>query len=100
MPFLSVCGQAMRSAVATSAACGLPIALFGAFAYGYFGQVQQALPVWTTGYIYWPAFVGIALASMPLAKVGAKIAGRMPEKILKRSFALMIAAIAAHMLLN
>lgn len=100
VPFLSVCKQSIHHAVGTSAACGLPIALFGAIAYGYSGQALEGLPAMATGFIYWPAFVGIAIASTPFAKLGALLAMRLPEVILKRSFSVLLAGIGLQMLLS
>ncbi len=100
VPFLSLCRQPMKKAVATSAACGLPIALFGAATYAVQGYSLDTLPAASTGYIYWPAFVGIALASMPCARLGARLASRLPESTLKKSFALLLFLIAAQMFFN
>lgn len=98
VPFLSAARASMHNAVATSAACGFPIALLGALTYGYQGLKVEGLPAFSSGYIYWPAFAGIAIASMPCAKLGAKLAMKLPEKILKRSFALLLFGIGFQLL--
>src|SRR5690606_10003051 len=54
VPFLGWCNVRMQEAVATSAACGLPIALIGALAYAVVGWSLPGLPAWSTGYVYWP----------------------------------------------
>lgn len=100
VPFLLACNQVMKRAVATSAACGLPIALFGALVYSIKGFAVSGLPSLTSGYIYWPAFVGIALASVPCTRIGAVLAARAPEKILKQSFALLLFLIGLQLLLR
>ena len=100
VPFLVACNQIMKRAVATSAACGLPIALFGALAYGFKGFTVSGLPSLTTGYIYWPAFIGIAIASVPCTRIGAMLAERAPEKILKQGFALLLFFIGLQLLLT
>ena len=97
VPFLSACRVSMRNAVATSAACGLPIAVFGALMYAYQGAEIDGLPDFASGYIYWPAFVGIAIASTPFAKLGAKLASRLPERALKKAFAVLLGCIGARM---
>ena len=99
VPFLAACQQAMKRAVATSAACGFSIALFGALAYAFKGISVSGLPPLTTGYIYWPAFVGIAIASIPFTRVGAMLAERVADKILKRGFALFLFFIGLQLLL-
>ena len=100
VPFLSACRMAMINAVATSAACGLPIALFGALVYGWQGMASPGLPPLSSGYIFWPAFIGIAVASMPCARLGARLAMRLPERVMKKSFALLLLVIASQLLLN
>ena len=90
----------MHKAVATSSACGLPIAFFGALTYGWHGGVIDALPGFATGYIYWPAFFGIVLMSMPFARLGAAISSRLSERRLKRLFAILLLIIAIQLLLS
>lgn len=90
VPWLTWCNVRMQQAIATSAACGLPIAIVGAASNVSAGWQHQALPDWSSGFIYWPAFFGIVLASAPFAKVGAKLAHRLPAEQLKRYFALFI----------
>ena len=100
VPFLYACNQPMKAAVATSAACGLPIALFGALSFGYWGVQAGVATAWTTGYIYWPALVGIGLASVPFAKIGAQWAARLPDAILRRAFAGLLCAISFYLLVS
>lgn len=100
VPFLTACREPIKHAVATSAACGLPIALFGALAYGVQGLAAADLPGLATGYIYWPAFIGIAIASIPCAKLGALLAARLSEQALKKSFSLLLFLIGAQLLFN
>jgi len=45
----------VRHAIATSAACGLPIAVAGALGYWLTGLDVAGLPEWSSGYLYWPA---------------------------------------------
>jgi uncharacterized membrane protein YfcA len=100
VPFLLWCNVAIRHAVATSAACGLPIALAGAVGFMVMGQTVENLPSWTTGYIYWPAFMMIISMSLLFAPVGAQLAHTMPIKILKKFFALFLLGVGIKMLLN
>jgi hypothetical protein len=90
VPYLSWCNVRMQQAVATSAACGLPIALVGAASNVAVGWQHAQMPQWSSGFVYWPAFAGIVLASAPFAKVGAQLAHRLPADLLKRYFALFI----------
>ncbi|QIL89957.1 sulfite exporter TauE/SafE family protein [Microbulbifer harenosus] len=87
VPFLSRCHIVMQRAVATSAACGLPIAVAGALSFAVQGWSNPQLPQWSSGYIYWPAFFGIVLASTWFARLGAKLAHRLSPQLLKNCFA-------------
>lgn len=100
VPFLVWCNVPVRSAVATSAACGLPIALAGASGYVFAGWDATELPVWSSGYVYLPAFLGIAVTSTVFASLGAKLAHRLPTGVLKKIFAVVLALIGSQMLLG
>lgn len=99
VPFLVWCGTEMRKAVGTSAACGFPIAVSGAAGYVIAGWGAPELPAWSTGYVFWPAFAGIAAASVLLAPVGAKLAHRLPQPVLKRIFAAFLVIVGLRLLL-
>lgn len=90
VPFLSWRGLRMQEAVATSAAGGVPIALVGAASYAVTGWQANALPAFSTGYLYWPAIVGIVATSALFATLGAKLAHRLPAALLKRAFAVFL----------
>lgn len=97
-PFLLWCNKTIRNAIATSAACGLPIAVAGAAGYMKTGLDATLLPEWSTGYVYWPAFVGVTLASVLFAPLGARLTHRLPMNILKKCFALLLAVIGLRLL--
>lgn len=99
VPYLTWMKIPVRHAVATSAACGIPIALSGALINTYTGWGHPLLPEWSTGFLYWPAIVGMAAASMPMAKVGAKLAHRLDPALLKKLFALLLLVVGAKFLL-
>jgi len=100
VPFLVWCGTEMRKAVGTSAACGFPIAVAGAAGYVIAGWHHPDLPTWSTGFVYWPGFAGIAVASVLLAPVGARLAHRLPQPVLKRTFALFLVIVGGKLLLG
>ncbi|MDY6978494.1 MAG: sulfite exporter TauE/SafE family protein [Pseudomonadota bacterium] len=100
VPFLVWCNVAMRKAVATAAACGLPIALAGATGFIVTGWNEPGLPAGSSGYVYWPAFIGIVASSVLFAPLGARLAHRLPAAQLKRIFALLLYALGIRMLLG
>lgn len=99
-PFLLWCNKTIHSAVATSAACGLPIAVGGAISYIIVGWDITDGTDYTTGYVYWPAAAGIAAATLVFAPVGARLAHRLPRRTLKLWFAALLAFLGVRMLLG
>jgi uncharacterized membrane protein YfcA len=99
-PFLAWCRVELRRAVATSAACGLPIALTGTVAYLIAGLNESGLPAGNGGYIHWPAAAAIAATSICTAPLGARLTHRLPVILLRRLFAVLLAAVAARLLLD
>ena len=100
VPFLVWCNTNMHKAIATSAACGLPIALAGAVAYTLTGLNEVNLPDGAIGYIYWPAFIGIIVTSILFAPLGARLAHRLPVTVLKKVFAVLLAVLGVRMLMQ
>ena len=100
VPFLTWCNIAIRQAVATSSACGLPIALAGALGFVVTGLNAAGRPDWSLGYIYGPALVGITLTSMLSAPLGAKLAHTLPTEMLKKVFAAFLTLVGVKMLLG
>jgi uncharacterized membrane protein YfcA len=98
-PYLLWRGRPMRSAVATSAACALPIAVVGCAGYAIAGGDNAAMPAWSSGYVYWPALLALTIATTATAPLGAHYAHRLPEKALRRAFAALLAVIGVNMLL-
>lgn len=98
VPFLSWCSVNIRNAVATSSACGLPIAVAGTLGFVAVGWGERGLPVGSTGFVYWPAFLGIIAASVLFAPVGAKLAHAIEVAMLKRIFALLLLVLGVRML--
>jgi uncharacterized membrane protein YfcA len=98
VPFMTWCNVAIHNAVATSAALGFPIALANAMGYVVAGQGVAGLPAGSVGYIFMPALVVIATASVVMAPVGVRAAHALPVKTLKRVFASILYALAAYML--
>jgi uncharacterized membrane protein YfcA len=99
VPLLLRYGVAMNQAVATSAACGLPIALFGTVGYLYAGWGYE-LPQGASGFVYWPAVLCLTAASWFTAPVGAKLAHAWPPARLKRIFASFLIIVASKLLFD
>ncbi len=98
VPFLLRCQLDMREAIGTSVACGLSVGIVATMSFMMAGLsfIQQSN--WNTGYIYWPAFLGIVIPSTLLAPLGAKLAHRLPKELLKRVFGWFLLLMACDML--
>lgn len=100
IPFALYCNVPMLQAIGTAAIVGFPIALAGGIGFIVSGWGQIGLPQHSIGYVYMPAVLGITLASVLTAPLGAAVAHRLPTKRLKRIFALLLYGLAAKMLVS
>jgi uncharacterized membrane protein YfcA len=98
VPFMTWCNVPIHNAVATSAALGVPIALSSTVGYVIGGwKLPAALPG-AFGYLYLPALLVIATASVTMAPLGARAAHAMHVGQLRRAFAALLYALAVYML--
>ena len=98
VPYFKSSGLSMTSSVGTSAACGIPIAFFGALGYFILGISNDSLPSLTLGYIYLPALFGITITSIISAQYGAAIAHYVSEHILKILMVSLMLLISIYMI--
>ena len=98
IPFMTWRNVKVHNAVATSAALGFPIALAGTLSNIYYGWGTPGLPAYSLGFLYVPALLVIAAASVTMAPLGARTAHRLPVQSLKKIFAVMLYCLAAYML--
>jgi uncharacterized membrane protein YfcA len=89
-----------HKAVGTAAAFGLLIALPGVLTLLVVGQTPVDAPVGTWGLVNIPAFFCIVPLTVWFAPLGAKIAGKLKQKQLKRVFAVVLFITGARMLLQ
>ncbi|NIJ46431.1 hypothetical protein FHR24_002918 [Wenyingzhuangia heitensis] len=105
VPILSNYGLKIQNAVGTSAACGLPIATAGAIGFLYFGQfvdanIKDSLPNGVFGFVHMYAFICLSFASFFTARVGAKLAHKLPAATLKKGFAVLLLIVGIKLVLN
>jgi uncharacterized protein len=100
IPFLIWCNTPLRQAIGTSAAIGFPIAIGGTLGYISTGWGVYDLPAATLGYVYLPALLWTASASVLTAPLGAKAAHSMDIHLLRKLFALLLLALATKLLLK
>lgn len=98
VPFLTYRGVSMHTAVIVSVAIAVTVSILGAVTFMLTGLHVAGLPHWCTGYIYWPAFIGLAIGGIFVAPIGAKISHRISARKLKVSFAIFLVFVSAKML--
>ena len=99
VPLLVWRGVVPVRAVGTSSACGVAIGLASAVGYAMHAP-PGALPAYAVGYVYLPAAIGVALASVFAAPLGTRLAHRLHGDTLKRIFALFLVAVALSLLVT
>lgn len=98
IPYLTRHNISMHNAVGLSSACSLIMAAVGTVACMLTGLNAEGLPAYSTGYIYWPAVIGIALPSMLCTPFGAGLSERLSVNFLKRLFACFLLTVAIKMI--
>ncbi len=98
VPFLLRCQLDMREAAGTSVVCGLVIGIIATLSFMILGLFSRQSIAGSTGYIYWPAFFGVAVMSILFAPIGAILAHRLPTELLKRIFGVFLLLMACDML--
>lgn len=95
IPFLNMCGVETRKIPGISALCTLTVAMVGSVLFMITGANASGMPSFSTGYIYWPAVLWVAIPSVLFAPVGAHMTYAVPVKQLKYGMVaiLMIAGI-------
>jgi len=98
-PYLVWHNISIKQAIATSSALSLPVSVAGMLGFIWSGWGLDNLPSYSTGYIYWPAFLGIVVTSYFMAPIGAKLTHRLAVKSIKRVFAGLLILLAMKMFL-
>lgn len=98
VPFMTRCNVKLHTAVATSAAIGIPVAIAATIGFMFAGWGKTGLPPFAVGYVYLPALVGIVITSTLLAPVGARVAHALPVAKLRFVFSTMLFFLGAYML--
>ncbi|MFN7781547.1 MAG: sulfite exporter TauE/SafE family protein [Lysobacterales bacterium] len=99
VPLLVWLGVPPVRAVGTSSACGVAIALASASSYAGLSPPAPGL-TGSIGYVYLPAALGIALASMLVAPLGTRLAHRLSGAALKRVFAAFLYLVGVSLLVR
>jgi uncharacterized membrane protein YfcA len=87
VPLLTFFGVKIHQAVGTAAACGFPIALASTLAYITATKESVIMPEGSIGFVFLPALLGITIASLPCARLGALLAHKVNAQKLRKGFA-------------
>ena len=93
VPLLVWRGVRPVRAVGTSSACGVAIGLSSAAGYALHAPAG-ALPAHAIGYVYLPAAIGVAVASVLAAPWGTRLAHRLSGDALRKVFACFLLLVA------
>lgn len=97
VPYLTYCGVSVRQIAAVSSLCTLTVGVVGSFVLMQAGSEEMSMVPYSTGFIYWPAVLSVALFSSLMAPVGAKLNYIAPVQVLKYCFIVVLIITAVSM---
>ena len=97
VPYFKSLGLKLTTAIGTSAACGVPIAIFGTIGYVIAGIGLSDMPKFSLGYIYGPAVLGVSMTSIFAAKYGADLAHYLTQEALNKLLAAWFFIVSTYM---
>ena len=98
VPFMTSYGTSVRDAIGTASAFGIPTAFAGAISFIVAGLDHPGRPNLAFGYVYLPAMIGIIATSTISARLGARLAHFLDQKLLQRLFATFFVAFSARLI--
>ena len=103
MPYLISRGLEMRRAIGSSAAIGFPIAISGTIGYAINGHIsanELANNEAIIGFVHIPSVIIISIFGFIMAPIGVKLSTKLPVKVLKKIFAVLLVCLSIKMLMN
>ena len=99
VPWLTLTGVKIPRAIATASALGFTLAISGTFGYVFAGKSVSEDFAPALGYVYLPAFFGIVSTSFICARLGARLAHRVPIGLLEKGFCVLLWAIGIRFMI-
>ena len=99
IPYLTYCGIDPHRITAVTVLCSLTIAWIGTLIFIILGSYALHQSPMALGYIYYPAVVWVAIPSMILAPLGARLTYRLPVKQLRYAFIILLVITAVDLLI-
>ena len=98
IPYLTYCGVPVRQIAAVVNLCTLSIGFIGALIFMLTGHYEMKAIPYALGYVYWPAVLGVAVASSVTAPLGAQLNYLLPVIQLKYGFIVILLLTAINLL--
>ncbi|WP_019961463.1 sulfite exporter TauE/SafE family protein [Woodsholea maritima] len=95
---MTVCGRTIHTAVATAAGFGIAIGLPGALGFILSGWSVEGRAPLSLGYVNFAGFAILAASAFFVAPLGAKLAHALPEKTLRKAFAVGLFIMGVNMI--
>lgn len=100
VPFFVRRGHSIQSASALSAGLSAVIGVAAAFGYLLGGLNEPGLPDYALGYLYLPAFLGIAIGAMAGSPLGVSLSHRIPENVQRAIFVTYLCIVLSVMVIR
>jgi uncharacterized membrane protein YfcA len=103
VPYLISRGLEMRRSIGSSAAIGFTIAISGTIGYSINGHIsadELANNEAIIGFVHIPSVIIISVFGFIMAPVGVKLSTKLPVKVLKKIFAVLLVSLSLKMLMN
>ena len=97
-PFFTHYGVPIRQSFVVATAVSVTVSTVGAISFIVTGMYADKLPHWSTGYIYWPAWIGVIAGSLSAVPLGIWLSHRLPVPVLRRIFAVLLTLLGLHIL--
>jgi hypothetical protein len=98
VPFLSKYGLLLRQSAAIASAFNMLIAILGTVSYALLNNHKLSLPKYTTGFIFWPAFIWIVFGSLFGVPIGASLSNKLSDKTSNYLYFLLLVVILITMI--
>lgn len=97
VPYLVRHAIEIKTAIGTSAAVGLPIALAGTLGFLISGRAVTDVSQLQFGYVYLPAVLCVSAVSVFTAPLGVSLAYKLPVPVLKKVFGVLVFSVSVKM---
>ncbi len=94
--FMTTYGRPLHQAVATSSGVGILISIPGVIGFIWAGWGNPDLPIYSTGYVNWIAFVLTIPITLLMAPIGANSAHRLNRRHLETAFGIFLFIVAGR----